>query len=229
VQSLLRRKYQGLLTALLLLLVVYPILRDSIGGRVLLDALVTTLFLAAFVVVFTGRRHRVAAVALGLPTLAGLWTGYALPDVPRAFALLNFHLIGSAFLILCVAVILGEIYRDDRTSLDDVCGALCGYLLIGLIFSHLYCVVEELSPGSFRAGGEALAAAADESRRHFLLIYFSLTTLTTLGYGDVVPVREAARGLAVVEAVVGQFYLAVLLAELVGKRLAQARSDDRPP
>jgi hypothetical protein len=225
VQNLLRRKYQGLLTALLLLLVVYPILRESVDGRVLLDAVLTTLFLTALLIVFTGKRYRAAALVLGLPTLVGLWTGYVLPDVPRSIALLNFHLIGSVFLILCVAVILGEIYRASQTSFDDVCGALCAYLLIGLIFSHLYCVVEQLSPGSFRTGGEVLTT--DESRRHFVLTYFSLTTLTTLGYGDVVPVREVARGLAVVEAVVGQFYLAVLLAELVGKRLSQAMTDDK--
>ena len=90
---------------------------------------------------------------------------------------------------------LGEVYRATRVSIDHVCGALCGYLLIGLIFGHLYCVVEQLSPGSFRSGGDALTAV-DEGRRHFVLTYFSLVTLTTLGYGDVLPVREWARGLA---------------------------------
>jgi voltage-gated potassium channel len=229
VERLLRRKYLILLTALLLLLVAYPVLRESIEGRVLLDALLTTLFLAAFVVVFTTRRHRIAALVLGVPTLTGLWTGYALPDVPRTIARLDFHLVGSAFLILCVTVILREIYRAGRVSVDEVCGALCGYLLIGLIFGHLYCVVEELSPGSFRAGGAVLTEPADTGGRHFLLTYFSLVTLTTLGYGDVVPMSSAARGLVVVEAVVGQFYLAVLIAELVGKRLSQPPTDDKPP
>jgi hypothetical protein len=62
---------------------------------------------------------------------------------------------------------------------------------------------------------------------HFQLTYFSFVTLTTVGYGDITPAREGPRGLAVVEAMVGQFYVAVLLGELIGKRVSHAL-EDRP-
>src|SRR5688572_2568720 len=117
------RKYLALLTAVLLLLVVYPIL---------------------------------LAVAPGVPTLVSLWAGYFLPEVPRAAALVGFHLIASAFLTLCVGVVLLGIHRANRVSFDDICGALCGYLLLGLIFGHLYCVVEWMLPGSFVCAGAPL-------------------------------------------------------------------------
>jgi hypothetical protein len=81
-----------------------------------------------------------------------------------------------------------------------------------------------VAPGSF--GG--LPPAAGGPHAHFLLTYFSFVTLTTVGYGDITPAGDTARALAMIEAVAGQFYLAVLIAELVGKRLAQATSPAHP-
>jgi hypothetical protein len=100
--------------------------------------------------------------------------------------------------------------------------AFCGYLLVGLIFGHLYGAIDDLIPRSFGGAGWMGAELFDEGRRHFLLIYFSLSTLTTLGYGDITPASGAARGVAVVEAVSGQFYLAVLIAELIGRKVARS-------
>ena len=220
-----RRKHLALLAALLLLLVVYPVL-ESVGGQVLLDVLLTIVFLTSFAVVFEGR-GRLLVVLLGVPTLIGQWTGYALPDTPRAGVGIGFHLVSASFLFACIALILKAIHREPKVSLDDVCGALCGYLLVGVAFSHLYCLTEALAPGSFR--GVPASAPPDGARLRLALIYFSLVTLTTLGYGDVVPAGDGARGLAVVEAVLGQFYLAVLLAELIGKRVSQALSEPPGP
>src|SRR5204863_7015600 len=101
-------------------------------------------------------------------------------------------------------------------SADSIYGAFCGYLLVGLIFGHLYRCLEALSPGSFHGNADFMAHVQDERYTHFLLVYFSFVTLTTVGYGDITPASEATRGLAVVEAVIGQFYLAVLIGELIG-------------
>jgi voltage-gated potassium channel Kch len=65
--------------------------------------------------------------------------------------------------------------------------------------------------------------------RYFLLAYFSLVTLATVGYGDITPATELARSLAVVEAIVGQFYIAVLIADLIGKKLSQAVAHPSTP
>ena len=101
------------------------------------------------------------------------------------------------------------------------------YLLLGLGFAHLYCILKAAVPGSFRASDEILAQIRDEGRVHFQLTYFSFVTLTTVGYGDIAPAQEGARGLAVVEAMLGQFYMAVLLGELIGKRVSQVLSERR--
>jgi hypothetical protein len=93
-----------------------------------------------------------------------------------------------------------------------------------VLFGHGYSLVEALAPGSFR-GGDFVTGPPDPGRVHLTLTYFSFVTLTTVGYGDVAPAAGLARGLANVEAIVGQFYLAVLVADLIGKRVAQALSE----
>src|SRR5262249_15823647 len=107
-------------------------------------------------------------------------------------------------------------------KIDSVNGAFCGYLLIAVAFGHLYCALESLLPGSFRGPSDFAALMEDGVERRYQLTYFSAVTLPTLGYADVTPLKGPARGIAVVEAVLGQFYIAVLVAELVGKHVAQA-------
>jgi voltage-gated potassium channel Kch len=96
-----------------------------------------------------------------------------------------------------------------------------------LAFGHLYCLLDAIAPGSLRGNAEFAIELGDGETRFFRLTYFSLATLTTLGYGDFIPATDAARGLAVVEAILGQFYIAVLVAELIGRRVSQALSGQR--
>ena len=212
-----QRKYLALLIALVLLVGVYPMLHPLLWMRVLFDLFLTALLLAALKVVFTARWLRGVSLVLGAVTIVGAWTGYVLPDVPRVPLGLVFHLCGAAFLALTVTTVLRTIHQEETISTDSVHGAFCGYLLVGLCFAHLYCAIELVAPGSFSGdlmGSELLS----ESRRHFLFVYFSLATLTTVGFGDLIPNSDPVRGVAMIEAVTGQFYLAVLIAELIGKR-----------
>src|SRR5262249_54867348 len=98
-----------------------------------------------------------------------------------------------------------------------------GYLLIGMAFGHTYCLLGTFVPNAFQGVGRVTG-----EWEHFRLTYFSLMTLTTVGYGDISPASPTARSLAAVEAGVGQVYVALLVAELVGKRVAQALSPPPP-
>jgi hypothetical protein len=89
--------------------------------------------------------------------------------------------------------------------------------------------VELISPGSFRGPAELASQLADPAQRRLVLNYFSFVTLTTVGYGDIVPASPPARSLACVEAVVGQFYLAVLVAGLVGISVSGRRPSPPEP
>jgi len=215
-----------MLIALILLLVVNPLLRNMVDGRLLFHVLLTLVFATAYLAVFSKRTERLVALLLGTPTLIGAWTGYVLPGVHNPYLVAGFHMLAALFLCFSVATILGKIYREKAVSAEGVYGAFCGYLLVGLAFGHSYCVLESLAPGSFR-GEIVMEQLADHDRRLFLLTYFSFVTLTTVGYGDIIPATDAARGLAMAETVVGQFYIAVLVAEIIGKRVSQTISDQQ--
>ena len=100
-------------------------------------------------------------------------------------------------------------------------GALSVYLLIGVVFSFLFIIVETVVPGSF--DGLTFHIADDSPREFHSFMYFSFVTITTLGYGDLLPIQPAARALAYMEALVGQIYLTVLVARLIGMYIAQKK------
>jgi len=204
------------------MMVAYPALRHALAGRVVFDLMLTAVFLATFVAVFRPRGVRLVSVVFGLPALLGVWTGYVLPGLPLRATEMALHATAGAFLAFAVSVILRSIYLEESVSKDGVYGAFCGYLLLGVAFGHVYCFVETALPGSFYGAGNLQAQLDDHTEQRFALTYFSFLTLTTVGYGDVVPATGVTRSLAVVQAIMGQFYLAVLVAELIGRRVSEA-------
>jgi hypothetical protein len=217
---LVRHKFLALLIVLALLLVAYPFLAGVAGGLLLFNALRSAAFLATLPVVLAERRFRLPAVLLGVPTLAGNWARYFLTGLPWLPLAVGFQLVAALFLAVTVAAILRSSFRQAGLSVNAVFGALCGYLLVGVAFSHLYAAVELVSPGSLEEKGGTVARLHDENRQEFTLVYFSLVTLTTVGYGDVTPASDPARGLVATEAVLGNFYVAVLIAGFVGMRVS---------
>lgn len=124
-------------------------------------------------------------------------------------------LSGLAFLIISTIVAARQVFRRDRVDLNKIVGALCIYLLIGAVWAIFYQLLEDLVPGSF-AGVDGHQGYALSWR----LLYFSFVTLTTLGYGDVLPLTVYAESLVLLEAILGQFYLAVLVAGLISAYLS---------
>jgi Ion channel len=109
---------------------------------------------------------------------------------------------------MMAVVVLVQTFRGGPVTVYRVQGAVAAYLLLGLVFGFAYELVAALHPGAF-----ASALAMPDRDRD--LLYFSFVTLTTVGYGDVTPVHPAARSLALLEALTGQLYPAILLARLV--------------
>lgn len=114
--------------------------------------------------------------------------------------------------LIAVAAAVRFALRGAAIDAEHLYAALSGYLLAGLFFGLLYWVVEDAWTGSFAVSGASVAPGQFSLANG---IYFSFVTLSTLGYGDVVPQTEIARGLAILEAVSGQLYLAVMVARLV--------------
>src|SRR5262249_56877801 len=108
---------------------------------------------------------------------------------------------------------------------EQVYAALSAYLLAGLVFGVLHWAITIRWPGSL---AEAGAVGTPVPIPLSTAIYYSFVTLATLGYGDVVPRTQVARGLAVLEAVGGQLYIAVMIARLVGAHIETSRRHDEP-
>jgi voltage-gated potassium channel len=168
------------------------------------------------------RNPREFAVATSLGGLAVV--AAALSAISPSIAFLAAKaVLASAFCGFLSFVILREVLQADQVDADTIRGAVCAYLFVGISWAGAYAFVELLSPGSLTLPAAAHGAASGEARPESLL-YFSFVTLATLGYGDILPTTPVTRALAWMEAVFGQFYIAVLVARLVG--LMQMRRRD---
>lgn len=161
--------------------------------------------------------------------VVGLWAFTALAELfvqldSGPLVQVGARVIDAVFLSFVSGIIIRDVVRSETVSTDTILGGICGYMLLGSLFVVLFSILEMVQPGSFLDGGRILQDAGGESRqlgRFPDLTYYSFVTLTTLGYGDVAPHGPIARSLAVAEAIVGQLYLAILVAALVGMHLAQ--------
>ncbi len=120
------------------------------------------------------------------------------------------------FLVSCATAILKRLVNTKAVTSNEICGTVNLYLLMGAFWSHVYSILELLQPGSFTA---AIESSSETSAR---LLYFSFVTLATLGYGDITPRTPLAQNLAIIEAVVGQLYLAIVVAYLVSTYIMHA-------
>lgn len=196
----------------------------------LLLSIIVELMLAPL---FVGTEHglQVARVLTSLVMLAALWAADAQGASVRLFVpTIAAHLLyaysghvvahvaaltlRALFFSYATGVIMWRTLRRADVTVDTIAGAACVYTLLAVVWANLYVVVETLRPGSFQIPAAwRLGATGDPAPA---LVYFSFVTLTTVGYGDVTPLWPGSGGLAVAEAVVGQLYLAITIARLVG-------------
>jgi hypothetical protein len=178
-----------------------------------------TLVLAvlAIVVVLSHRRGAIVAILLGLAAVLASfsfraeWSPVAASALRRGGNVLMFSAL--------TWVVAHAIYAPGRITLRRLQGAIVVYLNLAVIFAAAFSLVWDLSPTAF-ASLPAPSGGPDELAT---MLYFSLTSLTTTGYGDIVPVNPFARSLANLESIVGQFYLAITVARLVTLELEDRR------
>jgi Ion channel len=115
--------------------------------------------------------------------------------------------------LLIVVILLKQVFAAGPVTSSRIQGAVAVYLSFGIAWAHAFHITSVLNPDSFSTTTHELSNVAD-------WVYFSFITLTTVGYGDIVPVKPIARSLATSEAFTGQLYLAVLLAHLVSMRVS---------
>jgi hypothetical protein len=204
------RRYSAaeFLVTLILLIVATPFVGDLAGGRVIESALMTLVFLAGVLAVGRRRRTLVIACIFVIPAISGKWVNHIWPNLMNDKV---FFSAGLLFAIFLVIQLLMFILRAPRVNSEVVCAALSIYFMLGLCWMFAYLIVDRLSPHSFAY----TVGPAPEVMDRFTCYYFSYSTLSTLGYGDIVPVSRVARMLAAMEAMTGTLFIAVLIARLV--------------
>ena len=216
------RRFLYLLLILTTLIFIGPFISKDDKGFTLYDGLFTGVLILSAYSASGKKSSLIIALAIFVPAVVLIWldhfdesTSYTLPR--NILAIFFFTYIGGTILVHAL--------KAERVTFDKICAALCSYLLLGLIFAILYSLLEFLDPGTFLAGGEVIPKGdprAFYGGGMWQAIYFSFTTLTTLGYGDLTGGTAVAKNLSVLEAIIGQIYLVVLVARLVGLEISHS-------
>jgi uncharacterized membrane protein len=186
---------------------------------------------AALVETVRTRRNVVPALVLGLPAVILRVVSAFTAD--SAGLNTTIAVITVSFLGFLIWNLLHDLMKSERSTSERIYGALCAYVFIGLLFAVFYAHMEYRQPGSFATSQAFFAEDALQEANLFpLFTYFSFVTLSTLGYGDISPIAEHARTLCWFEALLGQLYLAVMVAGFVAVHISkgiQKKQGDPPP
>lgn len=191
---------------------------------------ITDLILPALIIsgVYALSRRRLhLMIGIGLALVAFIGRGVALAQ-PAGWSARTLGILDYAtdlpILAFLTAMVFTRVVRSADVNWDTISGSICVYLLIGAIWAELYALTVATDPTAFTF---TVDPPADISRLG-LMMYFSFVTLTTLGYGDVLPHSHMARSLASLEAVIGPLYLTIMIARLVGLHISQPPPAHKP-
>lgn len=198
----LRRRYTVLFFVLLATMVAVPAIAAFGLAGTIIEFFLAVSLLAAIIPLGSTRSRRALLTLAAVVWFTRLLTTWFDHPVFSAVTLGLWTLMG----LFAAAAALRFAMRANRVDAEHIYAALSAYLLAGIFFGLFYFVLEQIGPGTFSSSGEFSRMSA---------FYFSFVTLATLGFGDVVPRTDVARGLAILEGVGGQLFLAVLVARLV--------------
>lgn len=213
-----RYRFTILTIAFLCLLVVSPVVDHFrlVGIDFLLNVIVTFLLLSCVYALSHTRRQALITTVIIVPVIFLDWLDFVAGDT-RLEILLDVYKI-SAFAYICFHL-LRYALKAGVVDREKVAAAVNVYLFMGLIWRDLYSLTNLVIPDAFNS---ELLTQTD-------FLYYSFVTLSTLGYGDVLPVVGPAKALAYIEAIVGQLYLTILVARLVGLHIAYTGPECQDP
>jgi hypothetical protein len=196
-----------LFVVLLAHIAVAPLLYTSPRGALVTNLIDTFIILAAVAAVGRSSWSFVAVLVLAIPAAIFRWLSVDWQE--SSFLEVSFRLHAGVYLI-AIGLLLRYVFDREVMNADRLWGAAAAYLMIGIFWSFIYAIIDHANPRSFSVRGDIVLLDFSD------LIYFSMSTVTTTGFGDIVPIERAARSAAVVEAIIGQLFIAILIAKLVG-------------
>jgi voltage-gated potassium channel len=199
----------------------------SLFSRLLVLVCFSVMLLSALFAISQARRHLIIATVLCVPTVVLQSINAVRPHEQVSAYGYGFSVLFLAYIIVLV---IQALFQQRSITGDTICASLCAYLLLGMCWAFIYVFIEYQWPGSFSISDvhslEAGKVNVNVSGAHLgFATYYSFVTLSTLGYGDVIPIKTISRVFSYSEAVLGQIYLAVLVARLVGLHISQSMGE----
>ncbi len=202
------------LTTLLVFLLAYIFFLYPLGQvgsfRPLTSVFFSLILITGAIAASRNRIFRTLVFSWGLLSFIFVWVRHFFPHQTLIFVA---YCLAMFFLLLLTSLILSQALREGETTSHRIMGAVAAYLLLGLIWSLAYYLITLRIPGAFGIQGPFASGDTEALQSH--LFYFSFVTLTTIGYGEIVPVHPIARMLVILEGVTGQLFPAILIARLV--------------
>ena len=217
-----QKNYGFLLVTLVVVLLVFPVFARFQYVRIIIDMFVTFSLLVAWVTTCSTTRQLRAGFILVAINLTARTISYLEPSFIASALSMSTSLLFYPF--VAILLIRDVLFGYERVSANLYYGALSVYLLIGVSGAFLFGLLELFFPGSFLHGADPITSAFGGEIMNGELFYFSLVTMTTLGYGDIAPNSLFAGIISSFLAICGQIYVALVIARLVGLEIAQARS-----
>lgn len=204
-----------LLAAMLFYFICSPFIVETHFSHLLMSILMASIIVICINIVAFNRLTVIASAFLAtLALVEYLAISLIGPSITLYIA---YFVTNSIFLFFMTMCVIYAVAKHQEITIDTLLGAICGYLLLGLTWSHIYLAMSCLDPNSFSYHIEPHAFR--DNVQHFM--YFSYITLTTVGYGDITPRTDIARAFSWLEAAIGQIYLTVWISQLVAMHIAQ--------
>ncbi len=205
--------YFGLLTSLVLTFTVAPFFEERGAAEQLLNIFMVMSLVFSVIVVSRSKVSFLIVFVLSLPMLISSLV-FSLQE-EQTFSIVLATTTALFFMYIAVMV-LQNIFTTKEVDTNLILGAICVYLLIAVVSAIIYSLIAVLVPGSFEFVGETVIPAHMKD-----FMYYSLVTMTTLGYGDITPLSAPAKSVAAMQALLGQIYIAIIIARLVGLHMKQ--------
>jgi hypothetical protein len=205
----------GLLLVLIIFFILAPFLSKGVYVRLILDLTILSSLILSVYLCSNNKRHLLIALLLAGPALLRLF--YPSVEIDKMTLLCN-----AGFFAFVISMLLKRLFQTTAVTQDVIYAAIAVYFLLGVFWGLIYTLLEFFVAHSFilphSMGGNTLYAEFGQD-----LLYYSFITMTTVGYGDILPLSQPAKFLSVLEAMMGQIYLTVLVARLVGTYITQKK------
>ena len=186
-----------------------PFVEDFTSAKFIEPALLTLLLISALLAVGGRRKVLVSGLLLLVPAILFRWTHHLSPELLSPVAFMGFGLLFIGFVIVNI---FRHIMRASRVNAEIICAGISAYLLIAIMWAMVYKLLGDINPHSFYFTS---VPNAEQTMTNSNSFYFSFATISSVGYGDIAPVSKVARMFAVMEAITGLFFMAVLISRLV--------------